>query len=208
MGELNHQQEISALEEWKRLRSVTLVRLNKDALEEWKRINGINHQQLKSFFRYHPPGKFQHLDSFRLRWLEPRIFDFVPHKNNPFSFIRYNGQVITPQRLFTDGGSIPRLFRWTGQLDPWQYTPAYLLHDWLFGVHHCNTANNITDEMVTFNDSADILMEAIQTMRKEGLAPGSDVTFTLIELAVSSFVAKRLWNTEVFVCPLPPNVED
>lgn len=197
----------AALEEWIRLRKMPAAPDDAtiSALEEWLRIRGK-----KSIFRPakdYPIGRFNNLENIRLRWLVPRIFDFVPKKEEPFSFTRYNGQVITPRRMFTDGGSIPRLARWVAKLDPWEYTPAYFLHDWIFEIHHCNKVAGIQDTY-TFDDATEILMEAIHTMDYMKIAVISDVVFNVIRFAVSSFIARTLWDADVKICPLPPDIED
>lgn len=195
----------NALEEWIRLRKLSQGKSTSSALEEWMRI-----RNKKSIFhpaKEYPVGKFNNLENIRLRWLIPRIFDFVPKKEEPFSFTRYNGQTITPRRMFTDGGSVPRLARWVAQLDPWEYTPAYFLHDWIFEMHHCNIVAGKPD-VYTFNDATNILMEAIHTMDYGKIAPISDMVFHVIKFAVGSAVARSLWNADVKVCPLPPDMED
>ena len=212
-----------ALQEWKRLRGILTEEVthasaivseeSNEALQEWKRIRDkqlvegdTDKKKIMSLTSY-PAGQFNNLDSLRLRWLEPGIFDFLPTAENPFSFTRHTGETITPRRMFTDGGSIPRLVRWVGQLDPWGYTPAYLLHDWLFEVHHCNVATGTPNEGPTFEDSVRVIMEAINTMRVIGMADASPFTFGMIDFAISSYVAKRLWNSNVKICPLPPDME-
>ena len=212
-----------ALQEWKRLRGIleeegnhasAMSAEDASALEEWKRIRDhgvfdyfpIGKKKIPSLGAY-PIGKFNNLDSLRLRWIEPGVFDYLPKAEVPFSFTRYNEETIVPRRMFTDGGTVPRLVRWIGQLDPWGYTPAYLLHDWIFEVHHCNVATGTPNEGHTFEDSSNILMEAINTMRVTGLAVASPFTFGMIDFATSTFVAKRFWNRDVEVCPLPPDME-
>ena len=195
-----------ALEEWVRLRQTpSAANEERNALQEWLRVRGK--KGIFSPAKDYPIGKFNNLENIRLRWLVPRIFDFVPRSENPFSFTRYNGQIITPRRMFTDGGSIPRLARWIAQLDPWQYTPAYLLHDWIFELHHCNVANKSPD-IYTFNDANKILMEAIHTMDYYKIAPVSDFVFHVIKFAVSSFVARSFWDVDVKTCTLPPDTKD
>ena len=197
----------NALEEWMRVRKMPLGPdpATMRALDEWMRVH-----QKKSIFNpseNYPIGKFNNLESIRLRWLVPRVFDFVPKKDAPFSFTRYNGQTITPRRMFSDGGSIPRMARMLVQLDPWEYTPAYFLHDWIFEVHHCNVVVGKPD-IYTFDDATEVLMEAIHTMDYMKIAEISDIVFHVIKFAVSSFVAKSFWNTKVKVCTLPPDFED
>jgi hypothetical protein len=39
---------------------------------------------------------------------------------------------IVPESIYTDGGSIPRIFWGIPGLSPWGLGPAYIIHDWLF----------------------------------------------------------------------------
>jgi hypothetical protein len=89
----------------------------------------------------YPKGRFENLQRNRLRWVGTNWFEFVPKQNEPFTFVRSNKDPITPKNFFTDGGSIPRLFRWSDDLDPFGSLPPYLLHDWEFDLHHCNQSN-------------------------------------------------------------------
>jgi hypothetical protein len=66
----------------------------------------------------YPKGRFENLQRNRLRWVGTNWFEFVPKQNEPFTFVRSNKVPITPKNFFTDGGSIPRLFRWSDDLDP------------------------------------------------------------------------------------------
>ena len=43
-----------------------------------------------------------------VQWLEPDKFLFVPDATSPLKFTRASGEVVQPQRLMTDGGTIPR----------------------------------------------------------------------------------------------------
>lgn len=67
-----------------------------------------------------------------VRWNGPDEFELVSPDGAPFEFRRYNGEVIRPNPIYTDGGSIPKQF-WSVQgMTPWTYAPAYLIHDWLY----------------------------------------------------------------------------
>lgn len=203
--------ELSALEEWKRLRKTAFGSDYNEALEEWKRIRGQEEDDTKKKLKLNPKnypvGKFNNLESIRLRWLEPVIYDLIPKKGAPFSFTRANGQVIEPRRMFTDGGSIPRFMHWDAMLDPWRFAPAYFLHDWIFELHYCAVANG-TEEKYTFQDANDILMEGINTMNNTGLSTARTTAMFAIDLAVSSFIAKRLWDQKARVCTIPPDMEE
>lgn len=37
----------------------------------------------------------------------------------------------------TDGGNAPRALWWHKSYGPWAYTPAYIIHDWLY-YSHCS----------------------------------------------------------------------
>lgn len=43
-----------------------------------------------------------------VEWLEPDSFLFLPDDKRPLTFTRSTGEAITPGKMFTDGGSIPR----------------------------------------------------------------------------------------------------
>jgi hypothetical protein len=146
----------------------------------------------------YPKGRFENLQRNRLRWVGTNWFEFVPKKDNPFTFVRSNNEPITPKNFFTDGGSIPRLFRWSGDLDPFGSLPPYLLHDWEFDLHHCNQSNK------TFEDVASIMMEALRTLMEDGYVKENWFIFWMIDTGIHSGVALHAWNSMPGKCPLPP----
>ncbi len=90
-----------------------------------------------------------------LRWENPDRFVYKPVAEKPlfFSFpdsyristdsaVDTNLRVrrIEPQLMYTDGGSIPRPFWSTPGLAPFDYLPAYVLHDWLYLQKRCHSA--------------------------------------------------------------------
>src|SRR3972149_11225742 len=84
-----------------------------------------------------------------IQWDRENLFIYVPDPKDPLRFTTRDGREIKPGRMYTDGGSIPRLFVGFKGFSPWGYAPAYVLHDWLFHVHRCkqDTApNNFTFE--------------------------------------------------------------
>ena len=63
---------------------------------------------------------------------DDKRFIYVVDPKNPLRFRGSDGREIRPGRMFTDGGSIPRLFWSVRGFSPWGYAPAYVMHDWLF----------------------------------------------------------------------------
>lgn len=145
------------------------------------------------------PGAFFGLEMIRLRWTRPDWFEFIPKAGDAFRFVRSNGQSVEPRRMFTDGGSIPRILWVRKNLSPWGFAPAFLLHDWEFDLHHCNR----TDK--SFEDVRDTMMEGIKTLMETGLCPRDKVTFNVIYAGIDSSVARDIWNRQHPDCPLPPD---
>jgi hypothetical protein len=79
-----------------------------------------------------------------IQWETPNRFVLHPHRAQPFRFIRYNGDIIIPQDLRTDGGSIPRVLWGYDGFSPWQFTPAYLVHDWIYEAKRRSLPPNTT----------------------------------------------------------------
>lgn len=70
-----------------------------------------------------------------VQWTSPNQFVLVERPDAPFEFHRFNGEVIRPKSIYTDGGSIPQTFWNRDGYSPWTYAPAYLVHDWLYEAH-------------------------------------------------------------------------
>lgn len=144
-------------------------------------------------------GHFDSLDSINLKWIEPDWFEYMPSANEPFQFIRPTGEPVKPGRLFTDGGSIPRIAWLIETLSPWGYVPAYLVHDWEFDLHFCGQ----TDK--TFEEVRDTMLEALKTLMVSGVVQESRLTFDIIHSGINSFIARKIWETIPPECPLPSN---
>lgn len=142
----------------------------------------------KADYRATPAGKFLNVDKLFLRWAKPDWFEYIPDPQSPLSFVRSTGETITPGRMFTDGGSIPRWFWSNKNLSPWVYVPAYLIHDWEFDRHRQKASTK------SFDAVRDTLAEGLKTLMEEGLAPRDEKTFRSIYAGVSSFVAMKLWE--------------
>ncbi|MFN4203527.1 MAG: hypothetical protein ACK4GM_10775, partial [Tabrizicola sp.] len=96
-------------------------------------------------------------------------FVYVPTPDRPLTFTRPEGETagkaITPPMMYTDGGSVPGLARAFRGFTPWNYGPAYIVHDWVFMARQCLNAGR-TDPVylalddLTFQDSAEIIAES------------------------------------------------
>ena len=149
---------------------------------------------------YNETGKGQFEGVVEVRWLEPDRFLFVPNRDNPLRFTSADGtRVFEPQPMYTDGGSIPRIFWSIPGYSPWGFGPAYIIHDWLFDAHHCNLQGY---EDITFEDSARLMGETIKTLMETDRVPKDEALFANVVGAVGTPIAKRLWDEGN--CNLPP----
>jgi hypothetical protein len=132
-------------------------------------------------------------------------FLFIPDPRDRLVFTRpdraQRGAVIRPAMMYTDGGSIPKIAQVFNGLSPWGYAPAYMIHDWLFVAHHCavDGASSLGIDAlrsVSFEDSAMILGEAIETLVAQNQVKRKDVAAGAITAAVGSGVAKGLWDQQ------------
>jgi hypothetical protein len=169
-------------------------------IEKLKRSDSIDKQRPEMKRRSindYPRGRFENLGRNRLQWAALSWFQFIPKTNMPFAFVRSTGERIEPKNFFTDGGSIPRVFQWGEELEPFGYLPVYLIHDWEFDLHHCKRASK------TFEEVADTMMEALRTLMDDGHVPRNAFSFWMLEIGINSFVARQLWDTEPEKCPIP-----
>jgi hypothetical protein len=134
-------------------------------------------------------GEFK--GSLDVRWIKPDKFIYIPSQEDPLRFITSEKRVIAPQKMYTDGGSIPRLFWGVPGYSPWGYAPAYIIHDWLFEAHHCDIPEY---RDITFEGSANILAEGIKTLMITNTAPQDETTLWAIYEAVRSPIAKSVWD--------------
>jgi hypothetical protein len=95
-----------------------------------------------------------------VQWVEPNQFLYLPDAETPLQYKASDGRLIVPKKMYTDAGSIPRLFWSSPGLGPWDFAPGYIINDWIFRIHQCQ----IEDwQQYSFDDSARILAEAIKT---------------------------------------------
>lgn len=126
-----------------------------------------------------------------VRWVENDYFFFVPNKEKPFRLIRTDGKTIQPGLMYTDGGSIPRILWGVKGLSPWGHAPAYIAHDWLFEAKHCGYPPY---DGYSFQDSVDVLAEALKAAMESNPKTRNYFIFDSIVTAVSSPIAKNLWE--------------
>ncbi|WP_284449008.1 DUF1353 domain-containing protein [Pseudoxanthomonas mexicana] len=144
------------------------------------------------------PGKLK--GKLLVQWIEPDEFIFTPDKENPLTFTRSNGKTITPGRMYTDGGSIPRPLWILRSYSPWGYAPAFIVHDWLFEMKHCELEEH---QLYTHTEAANVMSEVMKTMMTNGAVPIDKPTLWSMHTAVSSGIAKELWDEGV--CAPPPS---
>lgn len=127
-----------------------------------------------------------------VQWIKPDEFIFIPDKEKPLTFERHNKDTITPGVMHTDGGSIPQPLRSIKNYSPWGYAPAFIIHDWLFEMKHCNIPGG---EKYTYHEAATIMSEIIKTMMESGNRVSKNkLTMYSMHKAVDSKIAANLWN--------------
>ncbi|WP_105433020.1 DUF1353 domain-containing protein [Neorhizobium sp. T6_25] len=144
-----------------------------------------------------PVGTFENISGIRLSWIGPDSFLFHHTPSEAFRFVRRNGEIIVPENMFTDGGTIPKLLWQFHGLSPWGYAPAFLVHDWEFEAHHCGLSPK------SFEEARDTLTEGIKTLMEMGLCEKSPLILSTIYEGVNSFVARRIWDRIPPSCTLP-----
>lgn len=127
-----------------------------------------------------------------VEWMEPDRFLFRPDQQNPLTFERQSGQVITPQAMVTDGGSIPRPLWVLRNYSPWGYGPAFIVHDWLFYQQDCQLPG--ADEW-TLEEAALVMSEVMKTMMESpDFDYGDKFTVYSMYKAVQTPPARAAWN--------------
>lgn len=137
---------------------------------------------------------------FMLEWGGPESFIYHPDANDPFRYTRNLGggktEVIEPGPMKTDGGSIPIVAQVLTGRTPWEYGPAYLIHDWEFYRHDVDESFRKSFKQVNLT-----LAEAIWTLMNKGYLnnrkPKKDYrNVYTIYAGVSSFVGRAIWDAK------------
>ena len=129
-------------------------------------------------------------------------FLYVPDPNDPLTFTRGAGGphgVIRPEMMYTDGGSTPRVVQIFEGFSPWGYAPAYMIHDWLFVARACNldgapTPGEARLAAMEFQESAEIMAEAIKTLLAERRVSPNDFAPGAISSAVAGPISRGIWD--------------
>lgn len=137
-------------------------------------------------------GEFK--GDFTLEWIGPDRFQYEPHPLMPFTFIRGNGEEITPEGMETDGGSIPRFAQCLMSTSPWEYGPAYMIHDWEFYRHDFDPNFDKSFEEVNLT-----LAEALWTLMNKGyndsdFPPNSKSLVHGVYSGVMTPICRAVWD--------------
>jgi Protein of unknown function (DUF1353) len=128
-----------------------------------------------------------------VEWVDQDKFVFIPDPQNPLTFKRKSdNDVIVPQRMYTDGGSIPAALRAFRSYSPWGYAPAFIIHDWLFVMKECKVPGY---EKYDLDKAATIMSEVMKTVMENPKygGPNKLVHYSMYE-AVRSKVAQDYWD--------------
>ncbi len=127
-----------------------------------------------------------------VEWIDPDIFVFRPDAADPLTFVRSNKEVIRPQEMLTDGGSIPRALRVIKSYSPWGYAPAFIIHDWLYQMKHCKLAGH---EKLSVELAATIMSEVIKTIMENPKHGGKNslILYSMYQ-AVRTKAAQGYWD--------------
>lgn len=128
----------------------------------------------------------------RVDWHREDQFVYV-RTNDPLRFTpAFMSTAIVPERMYTDGGSVPRVLWSIPGLSPWGLGPAYIIHDWIFKVHRCGLAAPPEVQNITFEQSARILAEVGMALIDAGLIDHDKLNE--ITWGVSTRYARDLWD--------------
>ena len=127
-------------------------------------------------------GKFH--GKYSLEPIGPRLFNYLPDQNNPFTYMTNAGRVITPQTMVTDGATIPWPIRGLPGYDPWDWPAGAVIHDWLYESHHRGL------EVTSFYEANLILGEILSDL-------GFDQFHRVTVVAATQMFGRRVWNRKI-----------
>ena len=129
-----------------------------------------------------------------IEWTSEDEFIYRPDRSKLFSFQpSFLNTAIVPDTMYTDGGSIPRIFWSIPGLSPWGLGPAYIIHDWLFLVHRCHRTAPPEVAAITFEQSAQILAEVGKSLIEAGLVQHNKLEE--IVWAIQTKYARDIWDS-------------
>ncbi|MCE9565543.1 MAG: M6 family metalloprotease domain-containing protein [Planctomycetes bacterium] len=152
------------------------------AFQIYKARIGISWDSQGAFFGTYDP-------STQLRQIGERDYIYTPHPTDPLRFRRSSGDVVQPGQMVTDAGSVPRVAWVIKDINPWTYIKGYLVHDWDFLRHHCDTTYGRIFEDVNLT-----LAESIYTLMRTGEVDTDWRKVELVFEAVSSVVGRGVWD--------------
>jgi hypothetical protein len=134
-----------------------------------------------------------------VQWDREDKFIYLRTKN-PLSFKpSFMSTPIVPVTMYTDGGTIPRIFWSIPGLSPWGLGPAYIIHDYLFLVHRCHVSAPPEVAAINFDQSAQILAEVGKSLVEAGLVDNNKLEE--IVWAIRTKYARDIWDS-------PPTPEE
>lgn len=140
------------------------------------------------------PDKIELSGKVVLEWDRPDYFYYRKSPTAPLTFKpSFLDEPIIPGEMYTDGGSIPEVFRGIPGLSPWAVGPAYILHDWLFKVKRCGFEAPPAEKNMKFRQSAQVLAEVAFALERARVI--SNDKLDLIIAAVNSRYAERIWES-------------
>lgn len=128
-----------------------------------------------------------------VEWRKPDSFVYIPSPDNPLKFKRIsNGDIIQPDQMWTDGGSIPRSLWVFKNYSPWGYGPAFITHDWLFHMQDCQLPGY---DKYTLETAATVMSEVMKTLMGDpNFDYGDKSTMYLMYKAVQTDLARSAWE--------------
>jgi len=130
-----------------------------------------------------------------VQWDSEDLFVYRRLSGDPLRFkpsFWPKGTRIEPKDMYTDGGSVPRVFWNLPGLSPWGFGPAYIIHDYIFAVHRCGWDDPLVKQ-IKFEESAEILAEVGKALIDRKLIKHD--ALNAIVWAVKTQYARTLWDT-------------
>jgi hypothetical protein len=126
-----------------------------------------------------------------IQWSDQTRFIYVSPADNPLRFTTRTGREVQPGRMYTDGGSIPRVFWSVKGFSPWGYGPAYVLHDWLYHQHRCR--RDSPPNKFSFEETNELLDDAIAFLMVTEKVDSNRLARRLIKWGVDNF-GQTAWS--------------
>ncbi len=136
-----------------------------------------------------------------IQWSDETRFIYVSRADNPLRFTTRSGREVRPGRMYTDGGSIPRVFWSVKGFSPWGYGPAYVLHDWLYHQYRCG--RDSSPNKFSFEEANEVLDDAIAFLMVTKKVDSNRLARRLIKWGVDNF-GQAAWNES---CDAEPPAE-